>query len=258
MRRIRQLYRFIWAALHVLFGSFAIRAAALWDRLRGHHVHEGWARRAQARWCRTMCRILRVRIHVDGEPLANGPLLVVANHVSWLDIPVIACHWGVVFLSKYEVQRWPLIGPAATGLGSLYIERGRKGAAADATAAIRDRLRAGQRVLFFPEGTTGDGSQLLPFRPRLYQAALEASVPVQTLAISYHHRNGEPSSEAAYIGDDTLLAHFLRVSALPGLDVRVRVGPPLAVEGLNRSELARHTRRHIGALLGQDELDQVG
>ena len=220
MRRFRQTIRLCRTALHVLVGSFAIRAAAAWDRLRGHPLHGGLARRVQARWCRKLCRILGMRVHVAGAALAEGPLLVVANHISWLDIPVIASHWGVGFLSKAEVRRWPLIGSAAAGLGTLFIRRGQRDAAADAAAAIRERLRAGYRVLIFPEGTTGDGGGLLPFRPRLYQAALDADAPVQILAISYHHPDGTPCREVPFVGDESLLVNFLRIAALPGLEAR--------------------------------------
>lgn len=210
----------------------------------------------QARWCRRLCRLLGLKIRVEGEALpAPGPMLVVANHISWLDVPVIASLLGVGFLSKSEVRRWPLIGAVATGLGTLYIERGRKDAAGDAAEAMRERMKAGHPVLFFPEGTTSDGSGLLPFRPRLYQSAVDADAPVRPLTLSYHRPDGSLCLEASFTNNQRLLFHLIRLCAEPALYVRVRIGVELRGQG--RTELARASRAEMERLLETPELGRT-
>lgn len=242
-------FRLLLVLGHVLLGLIRLPLAARADRDHpGPDVH---ARRAQLQWSRGLCRILGLRLRFEGAPLAPAPLLLVGNHISWLDIPVLASRWPVVFLSKAEVSRWPLVGRVLRALGTLFIERGGRGAAAGACAAMSEKLLCGERVLFFPEGTTGDGSRLLPFRPRLFQAALDARSPVQCFAISYHRPDGSPWPEAAFIGEETLFRHLWRLLGMRGLEVRVRLAPPLAPAQPERSTLARRSQETVGALRTQ-------
>jgi 1-acyl-sn-glycerol-3-phosphate acyltransferase len=167
-----------------------------------------------------------------------------------MDIPVMVALGPFGFLSKSEVRNWPLIGSIATGLGTLYIERGRKDAAVDAAAAMSGRLAQGDKVLFFPEGTTGDGTRLLAFHPRLFQAAIDAGVPIQPMAISYHTPAGTLSPHAPFVNDDTLLQHLLRMAAVSSTQVKIQVGLPISVGDGGRNELAQNSRQHVVALLG--------
>lgn len=249
MSSLRRAIRLPLVFLHVFHGALCLRLAIAWDRLRGHRLHEGLARRVQVRWSRRLCGILGIRIRVEGE-LGSGPAMLVSNHVSWIDIPVMAAVCPAGFLSKSEVRGWPVVGPVATGLGTLYIERGRQNAAARAAEALRQRLAEGHRVLFFPEGTTSDGRRLLPFRPRLYQAALDAGAPVQVLAISYHGPDGDLDLVAPFIDDDPLLAHLLRLTRVPRIEARLRLGRVIPAQGMSRTELARLSRAEIQRLLG--------
>ncbi|KAB7623168.1 lysophospholipid acyltransferase family protein [Alkalilimnicola sp. S0819] len=248
MKTIRRLWRFPLVLLLVLFGGPIICLAVAWDGRRGRPLHSGAGRRAQVLWSRWMCALLGVRVTLEGEPLGEGAALIVTNHVSWIDIPVQASVWPVGFLSKSEVRDWPIVGSAATGLGTLYIARGRSGAAADATRVMAERMRAGHRVLFYPEGTTSDGRGLLPLRPRLFQAAVDAGAPVRPGVIRYLE-DGRVSELAPFINDMSLAAHVWRVLGVRRLDVRLHLGPPLESAGRSRSELALEAREYMAAYL---------
>lgn len=253
MGALRQLRRLPIAVLYLVLGGLIINLAVLWDQLRGNPVQKGVARTVQALWCRGFCRALGIRLQVEGNAVQPPPVLTVSNHVSWMDIVVIAAHWPVAFLSKSEVARWPIIGRCATGLGTLYIERGRRDAASRAVAGMVRRLRDGDRVLFFPEGTTGEGYELLPFRPRLYQAAVDAQAPVQPLALRYLNLDGSLCTQAPFVGDDGLVSHVARVCALPGMKAVVHVGEAIVPPHERRSELALKSREEIAeALAGLD------
>lgn len=243
----------------VVFGGAGILVAVGVDRLRGRDPLLGAGRRAQRLWCRACCRVLGVRLRGAGYALAPGPVLVVANHVSWLDIVCLAASAPVTFLSKSEVRRWPVVGRVATALGTVYIDRGRERAADRARTAIAGALAAGQRVVLFPEGTTSPGDGVRPFRPRLYQAALDAGAPVQPVTLCYRDAAGGHFRAAAFLDDQGLLASVWGIAGAPGLEAVVMGHPPLPPEG-GRTMLARASHGRVtaglGALLGAPPLSQ--
>ncbi len=253
MRYMRRAVRLPLLIIHVAVGCLVIGLAVMLDRLLRRRLHHGLARRMQAFWCRSICRLMGVRIQASGRPLASPPVLLVANHLSWLDILVVAANWKVSFLSKSEVRAWPGIGMVATGLGTLYIERGQRDASGNAMRAMAQRLREGHRVLFFPEGTTSPGVNLLPFRPRLFQAAIDAGVPVQPITIRYLEADGEPNAVAPFVDDEGLLSHVLRLSAEPRMRAVLEVGEPVDSRGRGRNELALLCREQMMEALNPSE-----
>lgn len=230
----------------VVFGGAGILVAVGVDRLCGRDPLLGAGRRAQRLWCRACCRVLGVRLRSAGRGLAPGPVLVVANHVSWLDIVCLAATAPVTFLSKSDVRRWPVVGRVATALGTLYIDRGREQAADRARAAIAGGLGAGQCVVLFPEGTTSPGDRVRPFRPRLYQAALDAGVPVQPVTLCYRDAAGGHCRAAVFLDDQGLLASAWGIAGEPGLEAVVMGHAPLPPEG-GRTALARASHERVAA-----------
>jgi 1-acyl-sn-glycerol-3-phosphate acyltransferase len=192
-------------------------------------------------WYRTACRIIGIRVQQIGD-FPDMPALIVSNHVSWLDIPVIGSAVDTHFLSKAEVRDWPLIGWLAQQVGTLFIRRG-----ANQTASLAmqmgEHLRHGSRVLVFPEGTTSDGQQVRHFFPRLFSAALHHQVPIVPVSLCYHEAAG--NRVAPFIDDDTFLHHFLRVVRTPGLKVTLRVLETQEGAGMDRKTLARETQKII-------------
>lgn len=190
--------------------------------------------RVQA-WAQDMLRALGLTVQVRGAPVASGPALIVANHISWLDI--LALHAGRYcrFVSKSDVHHWPLIGRLATGAGTLYIERESRRDALRVVHHMADSLRAGQVLAVFPEGTTSDGVSLLPFHANLLQAAIAADAPVQPVALGFIDRaTGQRSLAPCYIGDDTLAESLWRTLISAPITVTLHYGAPQTCDGRDR------------------------
>ncbi len=202
-------------------------------------------------WAATMLERIGVELRLSGVP-AEGGVLLVANHVSWLDILAIhAVCPRASFVSKADIQRWPLISRLATAADTLYLERERKRDARRAVHSIAESLRAGRLVAVFPEGTTGEGRTLLPFHANLLQAAIVTGTPVQPMALRYSDA-GEPFSRAVeFVGATTLAQSVWRVACADRLVVHVTLLAPQDTAAAQRRELAGALRHRIaGALEG--------
>lgn len=181
-----------------------------------------------ARFCfATAARCLGFQVHTQGL-IAPGPALLVSNHISWSDIPILGGVVKLRFLSKSEVRSWPVIGWLAAQAGTLFIRRG-GGQARKTRDTIAETLASGQSVLVFPEGTTSVGITVLPFHSRLLSAAQEAGVPIQPISIGYR-RNGHADHLAPFIGDDAFQTHLLRLLKEPAVDVTVTLHAPVRVD----------------------------
>lgn len=246
MHALMASWRGLRVLLHLLTATILVTFALALPRLLGQNP--GWKPALTRWWYRRLCRILGLRLHVEGNP-APGVLLV-ANHVSWLDIPVLGAQGDLCFLSKAEIRAWPLIGWMAEILGTLFIHRGahQAGEMADLIAA---RTREGGTVVIFPEATTSDGSGLLPFHPRLFAAAQVSGTPLQPVALRYGEAD-HPDPIAPFIGDDQPWPHLRRVLQHPGIRARALFLSPFPSQGLERKAMAQRCRHAIGAALGME------
>ncbi|MER7519520.1 lysophospholipid acyltransferase family protein [Streptomyces sp. NPDC126499] len=175
-------------------------------------------------WCRAVLRAFGVRVRVTGRPAPQGvPLLVVANHVSWLDIPLVAAVLPGRMLAKREVRGWPLLGPLAALGGTLFIDRDRLRTLPATVAGMAHVLAAGGRIVVFPEGSTWCGRASGVFRPASFQAALDAGSDIQPVRIDYR-----PAGPAAFVGDDTLGASLWRIATARRLDAEIRILDPIS------------------------------
>lgn len=202
---------------------------------------------------RAVCRALGVRIRVTGTPPALAErTLIVANHVSWLDIPVIGSVRPVSFIAKSEIAGWPGIGTLAKLQRTIFIDRSRRAATADVASTMGARLSDGENIVLFAEGTTGDGSRILPFRSSLLGAVKEAlgeedegEILVQPLAVLYVGRHGIPGGRAerarlAWYGDIDLGPHLAEVLNGGPIDVEMVWGEPIRMgRAHSRKEAAR-------------------
>ncbi len=200
-------------------------------------------------WAGALMRILNIELRLRGNPPVGGAVLV-ANHVSWLDIHVLHSIFPVRFISKAEVQDWPLLGRLAKASGTLFITREKKSDAIRVNQEMAAELRAGECLAFFPEGTTSDGQDMQTFFPSLFQPAVEAGCPVIPASIRYLNPQGEPCLEAAYHGEMTLIESFWRIAKLRGLTVEVAFLPALKNDGQHRRELAKQAEAAIRSALG--------
>ena len=199
-------------------------------------------------WSAKFLKLLGLRVTSRGEPRAGAKLLV-ANHVSWLDILAINALQPARFVSKSEVRGWPVIGWLVSASGTLYIERGRPRDALRVVHRMAAALRAGDTVAIFPEGTTGDGHALLPFHANLLQAAISTGTPVQAVALRYSDRAERVSSAAAYVGDMHLLQSLWSVARAEALAVHVDFAPAQATAHADRRALGQLLHASIDAKL---------
>ncbi|MFF9623284.1 lysophospholipid acyltransferase family protein [Streptomyces griseosporeus] len=195
--------------------------------------------RAVRAWCRWLVRAAGVRIRVTGAAAPRGGLLLVANHISWLDVPLLAAVRPARMLAKREIRHWPVAG-ALAARGALFIDRDRLRALPATVDRVAAALRAGGTVAVFPEGSTWCGRAQGRFRRAVFQAALDAGARVQPVRIRYRRADGGTATAPAFVGEDSLLASVWRVAASRGLVAEVDVRPALAPDAHpDRRALAR-------------------
>ena len=200
------------------------------------------------RWATGMLDAIGLELHLEGETIAPGALLV-ANHVSWLDILVLASRTPAVFVAKSEVRCWPAIGWLAARAETLFLRRSSGRSLLGVKNRVAELLLEGRAVAYFPEGTTSDGAGVLPFRSGLLQAAVDADRAVQPVAIGYCDRQGRRSAAAAFVDGTTLWRSIVAVCGSGGVCARVAVGPALASAGRTRKALAREAHDAVAAIV---------
>jgi 1-acyl-sn-glycerol-3-phosphate acyltransferase len=207
--------------------------------------------RVQRFYCRMMLRCLGVRITVSGGPIRNlRGVLVVSGHVSWVDIFIIGSVLPGSFVARADLIEWPALGFLARLMKVIPIERANLRNLPDVVRAVAGRLQAGQTVVAFPEGTTWCGLGYGRFRPAMFQAAVDSGRPVQPLRLTYHHRDGAPSTVPAFIGDDSLMTSIRRVLAARLTVCHVQV-QSLQLPGDDRRDLAQRCEAAVRGTSGR-------
>ena len=209
---------------------------------------------------RNVCRLLGIRIHTYGELARDKPILVVANHVSWLDIPVLSAVGPVSFVAKKEVASWPFVSWLAKLQRSVFVDRTRRSGARRTAGEIAKRLTDGDAIVLFAEGTSSDGNCVKPFKTALFAAAEFGSdenaeycnaIYAQTLALVYTHRHGLPlgrrgRSSVAWFGDKELASHAWSLLKGGPLDVHVKISEPVNLRQFqDRKSLALYSESRV-------------
>ena len=214
-------------------------------------------RRFQRIYCRMMLRSLGVRITLSGGPVRNlSGVLVVSNHVSWVDVFAIGAVLPGAFVARADLADWPGLGLAVRLMNVIPIERASLRRLPAVVNAVAQRLSAGRTVVAFPEGTTWCGADYGPFHPAMFQAAVDTGRPVQPLRLSYHHRDGRPSTATAFLGEDSLWASLNRITRARHTVVGVEVGC-LQLPGSSRRDLAARCEREVRARRHGDHLPEL-
>ncbi len=239
LSRLKGVARLLGTLVHILRGLWIIR----W---RFHNMDEATRATTVQAWAQQALSVMGMGLEVQGSPPPAGPVLLVANHISWLDILVVHATGHCRFVSKADVRAWPLIGTMATAAGTLYIERESRRDALRVVHQMAASLQAAEVLAVFPEGTTSDGTGLLPFHANLLQAALASNAPAQPVSIDYIDvASGQRSLAPIYVGDDTLVASLWRTLTAPATRARVRFGEPERAQGRDRRAWAADLRQRV-------------
>ncbi len=202
------------------------------------------------RWSVRLLRILAVDARVRGDIVARGGnVMVVANHISWLDIIVLNSVHPVRFVAKSELARWPIVGTMIRGAGTLFIERTKRRDTRRVNHHVAEVLAGGDVVAIFPEGETTDGLDMLPFKSSLLQPIVETAGHVQPVAIRYRGPDGELSVAPAYVGETTFAESFWSVCGARALTVELIATDALPARDSHRRHLARVAEHSIRTVL---------
>ncbi|MGL4768483.1 MAG: lysophospholipid acyltransferase family protein [Formosimonas sp.] len=204
-------------------------------------------------WSRMLLGVIGVKLVLDHPP-PHKPMkgLQVSNHSSWMDIFVSNSVQAARFLAKSDIQKWPVLGTLVTSAGTLYVERGNRHSINKTNAEITASARNGELIGLYPEGTTTDGTHLLPFKSNLFQPAIDNHMLVYPVGISYK-KNGRYTPLAAYAGDTSLLKSFWDLTSSFGVSAHVSFGHPIvAADYSSRQALALEAQSAVARLLGQE------
>jgi 1-acyl-sn-glycerol-3-phosphate acyltransferase len=242
VNRLRGCWRLLRVVLHILGGIWTIRT--VFSGLDPAQKHM----RVQL-WALEMLDCIAIELVVKGTPPVAGPMLLAANHISWVDIVVLHATRHCRFVSKDEIGRWPLVSTLANAADTLYITRESRRDAMRVVHQMAQCLRDGDLLAIFPEGTTGDGSRLLPFHANLLQAAISADAPVLPVALQFADGlTGAISFAPCYVGDDTLWQSLWRTLCAGNVQAVVQFGTPELAQGRDRRAWAADLRETITSL----------
>lgn len=245
---VRYLYRLPLLLVHVFAGIYVClciigphRDAVVQDRRepRAHRVTRWWAKR--------LLRIFGFHTYAVGTPLPDAAMFV-CNHVTWLDIELVHSQRAACFVAKAEISHWPLLGWMAACGGTIFHHRGSNESMATVMQAMVERMRAGRSVAVFPEGGTSRGTELRVFHARIFQAALDAGVPVQPVALRYT-RGGQRWLDVAFRPKESFVANVFRLMGQPRCDVEVCFLDPVPPNAAGRRHMADEARAAIARAL---------
>ncbi len=206
--------------------------------------------RAVENWSGGVLRCAGVVVRLEGAvPKAGSRVIGVANHVSWLDVPLLHSLWHVRFVAKSEVRHWPVVGWLSARTGTLFIERANRRHAASINRDIHQAFVDGDPVAVFPEGTTTCGDELLRFHGSLLQPAVDEQASIVPVAIRYTDGQDNLQPAAAYVGEMTLMESIAQIVRLPRIVAHVQFLQPIDTSGRTRRELAQLSHASIAAAL---------
>lgn len=233
----------IWRAFAVVFFSLCALAhnaitTPFIRRGRRVHVRAAWLHG----WCRFACRVLGVHVTTRGSMPSSG--LLVSNHLSYLDILVLSSIRPCVFVAKQDVARWPLFGWLANAAGTIFVDRDRKFGTLTSIDVMREAIAGGSLVVLFPEGTSFDGSTVLPFKPALLESAVQLRCAIAAASVDYALDDGSVADEVCYWRDITLVPHLLNLFFKREIRANYSFSPTKIRAG-DRKEIARELRDEI-------------
>lgn len=239
------VFRLIRVILHLLTALWTCAVIFPFTDVAGRT----WRVRHWSNQLLALCRVT-VEIQHHGREQEGLHALVVANHISWLDIFVINSKYPSRFVAKSDIRDWPLIGWLCAQAGTVFIARGRMRDVRRIFEGLVVSLRDGEHVAFFPEGTTATQGTLLPFHANLFESAIDAKVPVQPYALRYVDEQGRFQSTVDFIGDTSFAESMMTILRGGKITAQLIVLPIIETEGVHRRDLAQTARDAIAKALG--------
>ena len=202
-------------------------------------------------WCGGLLRAFGIKVKTFGSLPAKDSkgILFVANHVSWADIHALNSHIRLRFIAKSDIKNWPVFGYLVTKANTLFIDRSKRQEAGKIVATTRASLVSGDNLCFFPEGTTTDGTHILPFKSSVLQAAIDANTSLWPVAIRYTNKDGSINTQMAYAGETSLVESMKAVLNVKNPIVELHFLAAIFTEGKNRRELTLQAYNEIKATL---------
>ncbi|MYM23356.1 1-acyl-sn-glycerol-3-phosphate acyltransferase [Duganella sp. FT135W] len=242
--KLSTIFRLARVMLHVFKGMAICAVVFPWIGLEKRNGHI-------RRWSTRLLRICNVTVE---QAAGSAPVLehcaVVANHVSWLDIFVVHSLHPSHFVAKAEIRSWPLAGWLAEKAGTVFIARGNRRDLRHIFKGLVTSLEKGERVAFFPEGTTAPQGSLLPFHANLFEAAIDAKVPVQPYALTYEDASGASHPSVDFIGETSFAESIILILNGPPVKAKLMILPPMDTIGAHRRDLAEASHKVVAAALG--------
>lgn len=203
-------------------------------------------------WSGKLLAICGVQVEIKDAPIGHvAPhAMIVANHVSWLDIFVINSMHPCRFVAKSDIRDWPLIGWLCDKAGTVFIARGNRRDVRRIFENLVASIHAGERVAFFPEGTTAEQGALLPFHANLFEAAIDAAVPIQPYALRYTNASGEHHAAVDFVGDMSFAQSIIAILKSEKITAQLVLLPLIETDGAHRRELAAASRQSVAQALG--------
>jgi 1-acyl-sn-glycerol-3-phosphate acyltransferase len=201
-------------------------------------------------WSAKLLRILNVAPVVEGEPPPHAAAMIVANHVSWVDIFLISSVRPTRFVAKSEIRGWPVAGWIAERAGTLFIRRDQMRDMARIDARVREMLAEGDCVGLFPEGITTEGDELRKFHSSLFEPAVANGARVHPVAIRYEHPDGSLCRQMSFIGERTLMESLGLIVRQRAVRARIVFAAPVETAGGSRREIASQVEASVATLLG--------
>lgn len=238
---VRLSYRGVHLSMHIVLAILIciclpiLQGRSWYCNKKGKMLIQWWSKRAT--------EILGLTITQKGK-YVNSTSLFVSNHISFLDIVVLASVFPVTFLSKSTIRYWPVFGFLAHGFGIIFIQRNNKKVLHTVTNSLTTVLKQKRSIVLFPEGTTTTGREVGKFHSSLFQAAINTSRPVQPIALRYHS-NGKFDDTVAYIGKDNFIITFFSILAKIKTEVEVTICDEITTNNMNRKELSSYSRNLI-------------
>ncbi|GEM_PF-65142 len=243
LSRYLACFRAVRLVLHLIYGA---ALATVYP-----YLSRGLQKRIMRQWSIDLLNVLNVRVSVAGDiPLQTIKQgLIVANHISWLDVYVMSSVLPMRFVAKAEVRNWPFIGWLCSRAQTIFIERNKRSDTVRTNKLMVEHLLEGNAMAIFPEGTTSNGTQVKHFHASLLQPAIDAQIPIYPVGIHYHDKHNKPNFDAAYIDDMSFMESLWKILSSRDLHVRITTTQELATQAENRRLLALEAHRRVAQAL---------